>query len=537
MKQEKSSEIFAVAAAALAAVISLLLFSSALNNGFVDFDDIGYVIENRHIDQLNWHTLVWAFTSYHEANWHPLTMLSLALDRQLWGMNPAGFHATNLVLHAGSTFIACLVFNDIIRLAYAKKSSGQAEWIVIAAGISAALFFSLHPLRVESVVWASERKDVLSMFFFVASIWWYLRFVKAAGDAAVGRRTAQRAYAMMLLAALCSLMSKPSAVSLPIVLLIIDWHPLARIYNRTTLISALKGKIPLFLMALGTAMLTVRAQQFAITMAPDVDLPSRLLVACKALFYYLWKMLCPTALGPYYPHPGWLASAQFLEYAPYVMALMAVLAIAVVTCRRQYNNLTAVLLFYLVALTPMLGIVQVGGQWIADRYSYLPALAVSLFWGGGAVLLASVLWHSGRRYAAIVVALLLASQLLVYSVMTRQQILVWKSTETLASREIELFPSQAGAAYYSRSRYRLHNGHCEAALDDIDKALSIALRRQLMNKYTELSLARAEIFSCLGRIDEARTALDWAGQTGKSEQQPEITETRQRLGIPVSPVR
>lgn len=526
------------AGALLSAVATLLVFAVVRKNGFVDLDDVGYILDNRYIDTLNWNTVVWSFTSFHEANWHPLTMLSLALDRQLWGMAPFGFHATNLLIHCATTFLACLVFAELLRLVSPEMPSRLARWVINAGSILAALFFGLHPLRVESVVWASERKDVLCLFFIVAAVWCYLRYVSCPVDLTQGRHARRRAYAMMLVMACCALMSKPAAVSLPLVLLIMDWYPLARIRSRATLAAAVKEKAPLVLLSLGAVVLTVRAQQYAMLQALDVDAISRVLVACKALLFYLWKMLWPTGLAPYYPHPGKVVPEKLFEYLPYALAVCFAAAAAVVFTRRRRFILPALLLFYVATLAPMLGIVQVGGQWVADRYSYLPALGISLLWGGGAAWISGKLWLAGRKFAAGAMVGVMVCQLSIYAAMTRQQILVWRSTETLASREIELFPQNAGAAYFSRSRFRMTHGRCEPALEDIDKALAIALRGNLKNRYAELSLARAEIFNCLGRTGEALSALEWAAQTGGPEQLPQIREMERKLsGNPVQPVR
>jgi hypothetical protein len=524
--------------ALLAAVVTFLVFSIVRENGFVDLDDVGYILDNPYIENLNWDTFVWAFTSFHEANWHPLTMLSLAFDRQIWGIVPFGFHATNLAIHCATTFLACIVFARLLRLVAADLPNGTARWLTNAGSVTASLFFGLHPLRVESVAWASERKDVLCLFFIVATIWWYLRYVSLPDTPLQGRQARSTAYWMVHVMGCCALMSKPTAVSLPLVLLIMDWYPLSRITSRDTLVVAFKEKVPLFILSLCAALLTVQAQQYAMTQAPDVDAVSRVLVACKALLFYLWKLFWPTSLAPYYPHPGSVVADRLYEFLPFAVVICIISAVAIVFCRRRRLIFPAVCLTYLVTLAPMLGIVQVGGQWVADRYSYFPSLVISLVWGAGAIWISGRFWCRGRKFAALAIIGVIVCQLTVYAAMTRQQIQVWRSTETLASREIELFPQQAGAAYHSRSKFRKENGQCGPALEDIDKALSIALRRNLKNKYAELSLARSEIFLCLGRIAEARAAVEWAAQTGAPEQLPQIREVERKLSqYPEQPVR
>lgn len=529
LKIPGSADRWATAGAAFSAITTLLLFSVAWHNGFVDLDDPGYIINNRHIDLLNRDTVIWAFTTFHEANWHPLTMLSLALDRRIWGMVPSGFHATNIAIHCGTVFLLCFVFKALLTRLSGDMPHGRAAWPATAGSIVAALFFGLHPLRVESVVWASERKDVLCIFFIVATLRWHLIYASVPAGTPPGRNRRLRAYGMVLLMACCALMSKAAAVTLPLVLLVLDWYPLSRITDRKSLVAAIREKLPLFLLAFGTALLTLRAQRYAMMQAPDVDAVSRVLVACKALPVYLWKMLWPAGLAPYYPHPGRVVQGRLSEFFPYAAVVGLAAAAAAAAFKKQRPLFPALFLFYIVTLAPMLGIVQVGGQWIADRYSYLPAVGISLLWGGGAAWISGRFWQSGRKYAAIVVGALVVCQLSIYAVMTRQQIRIWSTTETLASREIELFPHSSAAAYFSRSKFRKDNGQCGPALEDIDAAMAIALRNNLRNKYAELSLARAEIFICLGRSDDALAAAEWAVQTGSPGQLPEILEFKRKL--------
>jgi len=514
--------------ALLAVIITVIVFSVVRHNDFVDLDDVAYIIGNRFIDFLNLDTVFWAFTAVHEANWHPLTMLTLAVDRQLWGLAPFGFHAVNLAFHCGTVYLLFFLYTRLLRQVSTGMPAALVAWVIYAGSFVATLLFALHPLRVESVAWASERKDVLCLFFTVAAMLLYLKHRDSCASAQSASVASSPAYRYMLLAAGCALMSKPTAVSLPFVLLIIDWYPFARIADRQSLYAAIREKIPLLLLSFALVLLTIFAQQYAISHAPDVDPLSRLLVACRALLVYLQKMLWPTGLAPYYPHPGRVVQEQWRYYLPY-FAIIAAAAVAAFRYRKRLPLLAAILLFYFITLAPMLGIIQVGGQWIADRYTYLPAVGLSLLWGGGAARLSGSLWHSGRKLWGSVVGCLLVCQLALYAGMTWQQIKIWRTTETLASREIELFPQHAGAAYASRSKYRQEQGNCKGALEDVDKALAIALRKGLTNKFPELSLARAELFVCLGRSDEAAVAVDWAIQTGSPEQMAEISEIGRKL--------
>jgi hypothetical protein len=326
-----------------------------------------------------------------------------------------------------------------------------------------------------------------------------------------------------------ALMSKPAAVSLPLLLLLIDFYPLARIVDRPSLLRCVYEKIPLLIISIIAAGLTVLAQQYAITMAPEANVISRLLIAAKAVVYYLWKMLWPANLAPFYPHPGNVMYGKSAEYVMYLAAVCICIVLCIYLFKKRRQMWSILALFYLITLLPMLGIIQVGGQWIADRYTYLPALGISLFWGGGSVLLCGRFWHSGRKRISCVIGIFIISQLTVYAVMTRNQIKVWRNNETLATREIELFPLKSGAAYYSRAKYRKERGDCHNALIDIDNAIAIALRNNLTHKYADLSMSRAEVFVCLGQIPEAITAAEWAIQTSSDEERAGYVEYRSTL--------
>lgn len=500
--------------ALMAALVTLAVFYRATGNDFVDLDDLGYIVGNPHIRSFDLRMLADSFSRFFEANWHPLTMISLALDFRLWGMNPFGFHLTSIVIHVCSVFLVCFLFADLLMEAgtFAAGEGGDDARLSRNgefAAIAGALFFGLHPLRVESVAWASERKDVLCVFFMISAMWWHVCHVRRSREAAGEHALWSGPYLMVLLMACLALLSKPSAVSLLPVLLVMDWYPLGRINGLKSLVRSLAEKIPLLVMTIAVALVTVAAQKFAITRAPDVDPLSRLLVACKALLFYLWQTLWPAGLAPFYPHPGNVHETALWSYLPFLV-LVAVLCIAIALSARHDRTWAALWLFYLSVLLPVLGIIQVGGQWTADRYTYLPALAVSLLWGGGVFRLAEKLRLKGINVAAVVVIVAAIMQLALYSTQTVRLIPVWRNSETLETREISLFPHQVGAAYYSRAKYRNEQGRFAEALEDIDEALDIARRKQLPEKYAAIHIARADILRNLGRFPEALAAAESA---------------------------
>jgi hypothetical protein len=243
--------------------------------------------------------------------------------------------------------------------------------------------------------------------------------------------------------------------------------------------------------------------------APDIEFLSRLLVGCKALLFYPVKTAWPSNLAAFYRHPGNVAHSNLPEYLLYA-AIVAFICLGLYLEGRRRKMLPALGLYYGVTILPMIGVIQVGGQWVADRYSYLPALGFSLAWGWGVVWIAGRLRRHGRRLAVWFCTALAICQLGIYSVLTVRQIRVWKDTETLATRIIDLMPHRSGAAYYARALYRYEQGRNEQALDDVVEATKIALRQEIKGSYPDLGMLQSRILHKLGRYDEALAMADWA---------------------------
>lgn len=509
-----SQERFLTIAAVLSAVLTFAVFYAATGNDFVDLDDLGYVVANDHIRTFDLRMFTESFTRFFEANWHPLTMISMALDYHLWGMNPYGFHLTSILIHCSNVFLACFLFAGLLKETKIFNAGGKEAVLSLSnsgavAAIASALMFGLHPLRVESVAWVSERKDVLCMFFMMLTM---LRHIRFAGKSRETDRVPfwlYGSYWQVLVCACLALLSKPAAVSLPLVLLIMDWYPLRRIDGRDSMVRVCVEKIPIMIMAAATAFLTIAAQQYAINRAPDVAVLSRILVACKALMFYLSKTLWPSGLAPLYPHPGNVIEADLLSYILYFVMTVAI-SVFVTICAGKNRTWAALWLCYLASLLPVLGIIQVGGQWAADRYTYLPALYMSLLWGSCVFWFVDRMRIKGSNMVAVALFTVAVLQLVVYIAQTRLLIQVWKNSETLETREISLFPHQVGAAYYSRAKYRTEQGRFFEALADIEEALVIARRKQLPEKYSAIHVARSDILRNIGRTAEALEAVEAA---------------------------
>jgi tetratricopeptide (TPR) repeat protein len=338
---------------------TIALYSRAAGYGFVLWDDRDYVTENPHVKAgLDWSTIKWAFTSTRSANWHPLTWLSHAFDCQLFALNPAGYHLHNVLLHALN---AVLLF---LLLAWMTRRTGPS--LLVAA------LFAVHPLNVESVAWVSERKSVLSTLFFLLAIGAYAWYA---------RRPGWRRYGLVAALFALGLMAKPMVITLPFVLLLLDYWPLERTPGalpsafgapQAPVRRLLLEKVPLLLLSAASAAITLVAQRRALGTFEEFSFPVRAGNAVVAYASYLGKMLWPVKLAARYPHPGSTLPAWQVVLSALLLA--GITALAMVFRRRRY--LPAGWFWFLGTLVPVIGLVQVGGAAMADRYAYIPLIGI-----------------------------------------------------------------------------------------------------------------------------------------------------------------
>jgi Flp pilus assembly protein TadD len=374
----------AVCGSLLLAVV--LVFGQTAQHGFVNYDDDAYVYNNPHVKVgLTAQGIAWAFTSNYYHNWHPLTSLSHIVDYQLYGLRPCGHHLGNVLLHAATAILLFLVL---------RRMTGRLWPSAFAAAV-----WAVHPLRVESVAWVSERKDVLSGLFFVLTLWAYASYVER--PASWGR------YIRVVVFFALGLMTKPMLVTVPFVLLLLDYWPLGRMESSPT--NNLGGKrlevrrsplseknvppsfvqrvrrlviekIPLLLLAVASCVVTFVAQGGAVRPLELVPLPWRIANALVSYAAYLWQFVCPVGLAVIYPHPGDNLPAWHVAVA---LLVLVGISLAVLAARRKHPYLLVGWLWYVGMLVPVIGLVQVGGQAMADRYTYLTqiGLCVALAWG------------------------------------------------------------------------------------------------------------------------------------------------------------
>ena len=399
----------------------IFTYYPVLYNDFIFYDDPGYVAENPYVQAgLTWEGFKWAWTSTAGGNWNPLTWLSHMLDGQLFGLKPWGHHLTNLLLHAVNTALVFLVLQ-------AMTGSVWRSFFVAA-------MFGLHPVHVESVAWVSERKGVLCTTFSLLSLWCYSRYARrepeppGRGAEAGSRPLLPHVPGMTYywLAVLCfalGLMSKPMLVTMPFVLLLLDYWPLNRFRNHTDL-KLVVEKIPFLLLSIAMCVITIPAQQMAggvrtiATFPLTVRLENALVSYCR----YLGKFFWPTNLPFFYPHPGHWPLAEVLG--------AGVLLLAVFICawmlRRNHPYFLTGWCWYVGTLVPMIGLVQVGFQSIANRYTYVPSIGIFIALAWGACALSRRWRHQSRILFALA-----AAAMVVCVPLTRVQIGYWKDSEIL----------------------------------------------------------------------------------------------------------
>jgi Tfp pilus assembly protein PilF len=487
-----------VLAGSLLLLLSLATFWPALRNDFVGYDDPDYVTANPHVQQgLSWETVRWAFSNTQVAAWHPLAWLSHALDYECFALQPWGHHLTAILLHALNAALSFFVLRGL-------TGSFGRSWAVAA-------LFALHPLRVESVVWVSERKDVLSMVFFLLTLWAYSRYTIAAQAGEQPAANSQKSggppsltfrfspfkfhasrcvwfLSLALLFYVLGLMSKPMLVTLPFVLLLLDAWPLNRWASRGAL-ALVKEKIPFFVAALGVSLVTVLAQPHGNAMPGGPSLGPRLENAAVSCCRYLGKFFWPVRLAPFYPP---------VERWPLVVWIGAALLLLVITfaamrMRHSQPYLLVGWLWFLGTLVPVIGLVQIGEQSIADRYSYLPSLGIllGLVWG---ITDLTAPW----RFRRAALATTLSALLTVCFLLTQAQVAVWQNTETLFRHTLSV----------TRGNYLAHNnlgvvleqqGHWADAIHQYELAL------ELKPGYPEA-------------LDNLGIVFDRIGQLGKAEE-------------------
>lgn len=442
----------------------LLVYWQVGDHEFINYDDNVYITDNAQVQEgLTSKGIIWAFTTSHTGNWHPLTWMSHMLDCELYGLNPWGHHLTNVLIHLANTILLFL----------GLRWMTGAIW---RSGLVAALF-ALHPLHVESVAWVAERKDVLSTFFWMLTMLAYVHYVNRPG----GKR-----YLLVLVTFSLGLMAKPMLVTLPFVLLLLDYWPLNRFQpqavtgsvadqplglrssgdDKSTILKAVMEKTPLFVLSVFSSGVTVMAQQQAGAISTLEIVPFQLRIANGLVSFvaYMGKMIWPQDLAVFYPHPG--SDLQIWKPVAAGLFLLTVSTVALWVAQR-YRYVPVGWLWYLGTLVPVIGLVQVGEQAMADRYTYVPliGLFIVVVWGFADLVKG---WRS-RRWLVSVLTAMLVSALMVGSWL---QVAHWKNSTKLFKHALDVTTNNY-VAHYTLGNTLALQGNVAGAIFHYNEALQI----------------------------------------------------------------
>jgi tetratricopeptide (TPR) repeat protein len=472
-------------------VLTFAAYWQVFYSDFIDFDDDLYVTENSNVQAgLTWQGIKWAFTTTHAYNWHPLVWLSHMLDCQLYNLNPVGHHFTNLLFHIANTLLLFLVF---------KSMTGRLWPSAFVAAL-----FALHPLHVESVAWVSERKDVLSTFFWLLTIHLYVRYV---------RRPKFVTYMPVVLALVLGLMAKQMLVTLPFVLLLLDYWPLQRFPQSQQKRRRSKGisgtasfsycfaeKIPLLILCLIASLivLLIQSEVTLVKTAAMIPIKYRLGNALIAYAKYITKMFWPVNLGILYPHP--IKNIVLWQVLAAASALSAI-SFLVVRARRSHKWLIVGWFWFLGTLVPVIGLVQVGLQEMADRYTYVPliGLFVIIAWGAADLL-------AKQRYRTVLLATASLVVLSVLTALTWLQLTHWRNSISLFQHTVAVTANN-DILHYNLGILFLQDGKTDEAIKHWSRAVNIKPDQPTIHRNLAMLLAQQ------GRLDQAiehyRLALEF----------------------------
>jgi len=422
------------------------VFLPCLWNDFSNFDDPVYVIYNGHVHQgFSWSVIAWAFGSFYAANWHPITWLSHIIDFTVFGRQAWGHHLTSIIFHSGNVALLFL---------FLSKATGSTWRSAVAA-----LLFGVHPLHVESVAWIAERKDVLNTFFALLTLLAYWRWTQHSD------RRSTLWYFIALLCFSLSLSSKAMSVTLPFLLLLLDYWPLRRLRSARAIRGALVEKIPFAILALAGSAVTFAAQRSAGAIKLDVPLSVRAANAVLSVSRYLGKLVWPHDLIVFYPY-------RVPSSASIALAVLVLLCISTATIvwRRSVPWLFVGWWWFLIGLLPVIGLVQVGAQAMADRYMYWPSIGafVAFVWAAGYV-------SDKLQVSRPIMGILACALATTAAAATVRQISVWRNSETLFSHALAITPDNA-LAHLNLGVALASHGALSEALAHLRKAVNLSPR-------------------------------------------------------------
>lgn len=480
-------------------LITVAVFWPALGHQFLDWDDSINLVDNLAFRGLGWRNLRWMFTTTLAGHWIPVTWISFGTDYQLWGMNPFGYHLTNILLHAATAVAFYFVALRLLRI-----TTGAGDGVLRLGALAAALFFAIHPLRVESVAWATERRDVLSGLWFLLTVLTYLEAATTAG--ARRRWWLAGSVACYALAA----MSKSIVMTLPVLLIILDFYPLRRLpprwreWTAPAARSVWAEKMPYVGLAIATGFIASYAVRSHGDMIASLPLANRVAVAFYGLAFYVWKTFIPVLISPLYQLPSRLDPLD----GPMLVSAAGVIGLtgALVWLRRGWPAGLAVWISYGVLVAPVSGIIQSGPQIVAARYSYLSCLGLALLVGGAVILLArrAAAQRPSRRWALAGIAVIVGGYVGL-GVLSWQQTRIWRDPETLWAYTVSVEPGSP-LAHGNLGLVYLNQGRLPEAEREIRAALQRAPEWEVAQQNLGVVLVRQDRFAEAG---EARAQLGY----------------------------
>jgi Flp pilus assembly protein TadD len=459
----------------LVSLFTILVYLPALQNDFVNYDDDLVVYENLYIKSFD-SALFKYMVSFKDAMWIPLTKLSHALNYAVWGLAPMGHHLSNIVFHGFNTFlvvilVVCLLENcNIVNSPFKSEFKEIISRNALIAGGLTGIFFGIHPLRVESVVWITERKDVLSGFFILLSLLCYLKFTAVSP---VKRRSLY--YSLCIILFIMALMSKPVVVTFPVILLILDVYPLERLKFDRGLKSQIKliaEKVPFFALSLIWSLVTLlayKAEEVAVTLKTHLGITGKVFMVLRSICFYLAKILWPVNLVPFYPIPKQISIFTF-EYIGSLIIFLGITFYCIYRWRKQ-KIWSVVWVYFITTLLPVIGILTFSAFSTADRYTYLPSLGPSMLVGLGTVVIYRTFLRKQWIYPAklfLLITFILTTSLL--SILTIKQTGIWKDSFTLWNAQIKSYPdtyvaqNNLGLYYQGRGLFEKAREHYEVAI-------------------------------------------------------------------------
>jgi Flp pilus assembly protein TadD len=471
----------------LVALLTFVVFSPALRNGFVNWDDFETLVENQNFRGITWSHLRWMFTTFHMGHYQPLSWLTFGLDYLAWGLEPSGYHLTSVLLHSANAVLFYFLTRRLLAL---SMPSFNLVVLYLAAGF-AALIFAIHPLRVESVAWATERRDVLSGFFLLLTV---LSYLKAVGSEM--NKTSRRYWmAATVVLYVLSLLSKVIGVMLPLVLMVLDVYPLRRLgggagkWIGADARRVWLEKLPFFIAATAAGIVALTAQQKvgSLVSLEGHDLTDRIAQVLYGITFYGVKTLLPTSLAPVYEFPPDFYLFNWRVILAAIVFMMFTVGLFV--ARHRWPAGLTCWIVYLLLLAPVSGVAQNGPQLVADRYAYLSCMV----WPILLVAVLARLWRSGtggmvRPVGAALLTGVFLFMLFGFGILTWKQTQIWHDTETLWSHALAVRPSSI--AYFHMGRSMAQRGDLAEAEKHLRRAVEINPRNDVIQSNLALVLAR-----------------------------------------------